>query len=164
MSKLHLIIVAILVITSQGVTFAKDNSSVKGLGQLERVIVFAVQQEVQASGLKNRKDVCLGFGNGLVADREAIISKLRSSGLRIHPNEWCNDGPRGLSVGIIAPVRETIPGLYELVLELGNLAIRPGEHFATLLRSGTYVIRCETGSEPRLVSYRETCCAKKGVP
>jgi hypothetical protein len=164
MSRVHSTIAVILVITCQKLALAKDNGPVNELGNLERVLAFAVQQEVQTSGVKNRKDLCVGFGHGLVADQEAVISELRRNGLKVHPNEWCNRGPRGLSIGIIAPVRETAPGMYELVLELADLSIRQGEHFATLLRRGTYVIRCETGSEPRLVSYRETCCAKTGAP
>ncbi len=160
MSIMKSAISAALVIACQQITPPKDTPATHGPSTVERVIVFAVQQESEASHLRSRKDLCIGFGHGLAVDEKAIISQLKHNGLKVHPNQWCNRGPRGLRIGIVAPINEVAPGMYELVIELGDLSIRQGEHFATLLRRGTYVIRCDNGARPQLVSYRQTCCAK----
>jgi hypothetical protein len=97
----------------------------------------------------------------LVVDEKGIAFKLKSVGLRLHPNSWCNRHLRGLSISVLSPVRETSEATYELTLELGDLSpVGRGEDFASLLKRGTYVIRCDKGSEPRIVSYRQTCCEK----
>jgi hypothetical protein len=129
--------------------------------QLDNAIVLAVQLEAYANHLESRRDVCVGFGDGLEVNQREIMSKLLHAGLKLQPNEWCNRGPRGLKISIIAPIVETAPGKYVLVLELGDL--RPirqsGEHFGTLLRRGEYSVTVREGSEVDLESYRKTCCS-----
>jgi hypothetical protein len=154
-------IAALMIIACQQIILAQETVKAGGLGNLERVAVFAVQQEVGANKLKTRSDLCIGFGDGLGIDEKAVMSKLNRVGLRLHPVGWCNDHARGLRIAIISPIRETSPGTYELTLELSDLSpLRRGEHFATLVKRGTYVIRCDKGSEPELVSYQRTCCEK----
>jgi hypothetical protein len=154
-------IAALMIIACQQIVQAQETVKVGDLGNLERVVVLAVQQEVEANSLKTRSDLCIGFGHGLAVDEKAVMSKLKRVGLRLHPVGWCNGQARGLSIAIIAPIRETSPGTYEFTLELGDLSpLRKGEHFATLLKRGTYVIRCDKDSEPHVVSYRQTCCKK----
>lgn len=150
-----------LTILPQDGVLAQSPSAARGLGNLERVVVFAVQREIESGNLKNRSDLCIGFGNGLGIDEKAVISELRRTGMRVHPNEWCTHSLRGLTIAIVAPIHETSPQTYALVLELGDLSpIRTGEHFATLMKRGTYVVRYAQGSEPQLISYRQTCCSK----
>lgn len=130
------------------------------LSVVERVIVFSVQQEIKASNLAARRDLCVGFGHGLLADQKAIISDLTHTGIQVHAIEWCNRGPRGISVDVISPINEVSPGAYEVNIAVGDLSIPAGQHFAALLKRGTYVINCAESSEPQLVSYRQTCCLK----
>ena len=61
-------------------------------------------------------------------------------------------------MSLIPPVKESEPGTYELTIEVGDL--RPirerGEHFGTLVRRGTYTVKCRDGVEPELVRFQET--------
>lgn len=164
MSTVRLSITLALLVACKQMSLPESNGGVKQPGDLERVLAFAVKLEVEANGLKNRKDVCLGFGSGLVADHRQVFSELRHSGIRIRPNEWCMRGARGLSVAIVAPVREAGPDLYEVEIQLGDNSIHPGTHFATLLSRGTYVVSFKRGSGLHLVSHTETCCTKAGPP
>jgi hypothetical protein len=150
----------LLAIACQEMVLAQS-SSVQSSGNLTRVVAFAVQREVEAGSLKGRSDLCLGFGNGLAVDQKAVMSELKRAGLKLHQDEWCNHSLRGLNIAIIAPIRETSLQTYELVLELSDPSpIRTGEHFATLLKRGTYVVQYRQGAEPQLVSYQQTCCSK----
>lgn len=151
------ILVAFLIIACQEVTPAKESTPTSKLSNLDRAIVLAVSLEALASRLENGADVCVGFGHGLAVDEKGILSELRRGGLKVHPNDWCNQGPRGQVISIIGPTTESAPGTYELVVEVGDL--RPihqgGEHFATLLRKGTYSVQCKDASEPELVRYQK---------
>jgi hypothetical protein len=144
---------------------AAEAKTMKQLGDQERVILFVIRQESAANALETRRDVCVGFGGGLSVNENAILSSLRGSGLKFHSGAWCNRGPRGVKIGITAPVKQTSPGVYELTVEFGDMdPIRLyGEHFATLLRKSTYVVECENGSEPALKSYLETCCTDRPI-
>lgn|GEM_PF-6109720 len=101
--------------------------------------------------------MCVGFGNGLKVDERAILSELNLDKRKVHPNEWCNRGPHGLVIDIISPVTESEPGAYDLIVEVGDNRpiLQRGEHFGTLLRRGTYTIKCREGAEPELVRYQE---------
>ena len=155
-------VVAVLVfISCPHVVRAQEAVSVNRLGKLERVVAFAVEHEVHLSRLEKRTDVCVGFGHGLIVDEQGILSDLKRHGLKLRSNEWCNRGPRGLTIGIISPVSETAPDTYEFVLEVGDLSpILEGAHFATLLRRGMYKVECREGVRPELISYSKTCCSE----
>lgn len=150
----------LLIFAFQQIASAKEATAIHTLSTLERVVVFAVQQAVKAGNLQSKRGLCIGIGQGLGVDDKAIISELKRSRLRVHENDWCNPGPRGVMIAIVAPIIETSTGTYELILQVDDLTIQPGEHFATLVKRGTYVIRCEGKSEPQLISYRESCCSK----
>jgi len=137
---------------------AQENSNSDQLENLDRAIVFAVQMEIHANRLENRTDVCVGFGNGLVVDEKAILFELKQEKLKVRSDDWCNRGPRGLSISVISSARESEPGTYEIRIELGdNWPIsQHGAHFGTLLHSGTYSVKCGNGAEPELVRYQET--------
>jgi hypothetical protein len=155
------ILVALMFFTCQRVIGAQDNSRSGQLKNLDRVIAFVVQLEIHANRLENRTDVCVGFGNGLVVDEKAILSELKQEKLKVHSNEWCNQRVRGLKVSVIPPIKESEQETYELMVEVGDL--RPirerGEHFGTLLRRGTYTVKCKDGAEPEFARYQETALA-----
>ena len=154
-------LVILLTIACQEMALAQSSSPMPSSGNVERVTVFAIQREVEAGNLKGRSDLCLGFGNGLAVDQKAVMSELKRGGVKLHPAEWCNHSLRGLNIAVIAPIRQTPLQTYELVLELSDPSpIRTGEHFATLLKRGTYVVQYRQGAEPQLVSYQQTCCSK----
>src|ERR1700735_288646 len=69
---------------------AKEALKVAGMGNSERIVVFAVQQEVEANNIRARGDLCIGFGYGLGVNRKAILQQLRQNGLRIHSSSWCD--------------------------------------------------------------------------
>lgn len=133
-----------------------------GVGEvrnLERVVAWAVQQEIQTGHLEKRDDVCVGFGSKEGVDTKTVISELRRKNYKIHTSNWCSSGPRGMTINLVGPIKESSPDAYEFVIEVGDsTGIQRGEHFATLLRRGTYVIECRDGAEPKLIEYRQACC------
>jgi hypothetical protein len=163
---MRLTIVCLMAIGCQQILLAPRAPAPNGLATADRAIIFAVEREIRASHLEARTDVCVGFGQGMNINEKEVISELRRKGLKIHANEWCNRGPRGFTIAINAPITEPVPDTYNFVVELGDM--RPirqeGAHFATLLRRGTYTVKCEKGAPPRLVSYSKTCCSGAGKP
>jgi hypothetical protein len=145
------------------IAHAENARNAKPLEEVEQVMLFAIKREAITGAFRQRKDVCVGFGSTLAHSEKRIISELRREGLQFHENDWCNRGPRGLKISIIAPVVEATPGIYEVTVELGDLnPIRErGEHFATLLRKGKYTIRQPNSSKLELVSYQQDCCASQ---
>jgi len=158
--------VILLFIACYQVVSAQETPTAHRLEDVDRAVTFAVREEIRANRLENRPDVCLGFGHGLAVDKKGIASELHRAGLTIHSNVWCNRGPRGLIININGPIRKSSQDTYDIVVELGDL--RPihqeGAHFATLLRKGTYTVKCTEGSQPELVSYSEACCPETGKP
>jgi hypothetical protein len=138
----------------------KESSTASQLSNLGRAAAFAIRLEIHANRLENRTDVCVGFGHGLAVDEKAVLTELKREKVKVHSNDWCNQGLRGLAISIISPANESSPDTYEVVVEVGDLRQmwRGGEHFATLLRRGTYSVKCKNGVEPELVRYQETCC------
>jgi hypothetical protein len=152
---------ALIIVGLSNIVPAEDSSNLKGLTKLEKAVVLAVQLESTVSDLARRNDVCVALGSGLEASEEKIVSNLKHKGLKLHENRWCNNGQRGVRVAAISPVKETSPGTYEIVLQTDDLwPLQRGEHFATLLKRGTYVVHCEEGSGPQLISYQQSCCSK----
>lgn len=100
-------IVILLTLACQEMALAQSSSSIPSPGNMERIVAFAVQREVEAGSLKGRSDLCLGFGNGLAVDQKAVTAELRHAGLKLHQGEWCNHSLRGLNISIIGPIRET---------------------------------------------------------
>jgi hypothetical protein len=161
MLSLKAAIGGILIAVSCQFAFAKKAAlPTNDLRSVDRAVVFAILQANEGPRIHDTKDICIGFGHGLGIHEKAAITELKDKGLKVHPSNWCSHGPhgRGLNIAIVAPIKEISPATYEFVLEVGDLSIAQGKHFATLLRRGTYVIRCESNSEPALVSYRQTCC------
>jgi hypothetical protein len=152
------VLIALVILACQPFAPAKERVPAGRMSTLDRAIAFAVYLEAHANRLDNRTDVCVAFGHGLAVDEQGILSELKSRKLKMHANGWCNEGPRGLVISIIGPTTESASGTYDLVVEVGDL--RPlqqgGEHFATLLRKGTYGVKCKDGSEPELVRYQES--------
>ncbi len=135
------------------------------LTNADRVIVFAVEQEIHATHLENRRDMCVGFARGVAVDEKGIISQLRRSNFHVHSDGWCNSGPRGLVISVLSPVNRSAPDEYELVAELGDSwpITREGAHFGTLVRRGTYKIKISNHGDPQLVSYHQACCSQTRI-
>ncbi len=138
--------------------FGRNTESDRNLSTLDRVIIFAIQQEIRASNLSQRRDLCVGFGYGLEVNEKAIISNLVGKGTLVHENDWCHG--RGISVSVLSPVKRISLSDYQLEVQVGDLTMPSGAHFAKLLKQGTFVVHCPEDGEPRLLSYHETCCAK----
>lgn len=147
-------IAAVMIIACQQFALAAGSSN------LERAVIFAVQREAKAGDLASGKDVCVGFGHGLAVREKPVLSSLKREGIKAHTNNWCTQQGHGLSIAVLAPVKESSPGMFEVTVQVGDPSIKPGQHFGTLLKKGTYVIRCDGNSEPQLVSYQQTCCSK----
>lgn len=153
------IAVPLLVMVSPYYLAAPDSGRLEGLSKMEQVIVFAIQLEVQASHLRDRTDVCVVFSPALSVNATKIIKQLKRDGIAVHPNEWCNRRPRGITIAVLACTAEMDSYSYSLTLEVGDARpIAKGEHFAALLRRGNYLIRHDGTSKPRLKQYQETCC------
>jgi|SRR5579884_248753 len=125
----------------------------------ERALAFVLESEADDYALEARKDVCIGFATNLSISQRDIFKILNGKGLRFHTIEWCNHGPRGVTISVDRIIK-TGPSIYEIRSQIADSdPIRLyGEHFATLLRSGTYTVRCEKDSTPVISSYQETCC------
>ncbi len=148
LSKISVILLATLQVAS-------SSTSESSTRDLQRAITFAVRQELQAEPTKDRSDVCLAFGRGLEVDAKAIRAALVSEGIKLHPASWCNKGPRGVRVGVIAPVVQKPTRVYAVVLEIVDLSpIAKGEHFGTLLKRGVYVVSLDEDAGPKLLEYR----------
>jgi hypothetical protein len=130
------------------------------LSKLERVVVFVVKKEVAASHIEQRKDTCLGFDTRLRVNEKAILAELHQEGLQLHGEDYCNKGPRGITIELRSPIRSTSEMTFEVDVDLGdsNPILQEGAHFATLLRRGTYTVRYEDGFEPELLTYQQYCC------
>jgi len=127
------------------------------MSSLDRAIALAVYKEDLANNFQARNDLCVGFSTLLSVNQKGILADLKHRQLLVHPYKWCNKGPAGLTILVLAPVQEPAPGTFKITIEVSDN--RPildrGAHFATLLRRGTYTIKCEGGSEPELVQYKE---------
>jgi len=132
-----------------------------GSSNLESAIIFAVQQEAKAGDLTSGKDVCVAFGQGLALHEKTVLSSLKRGGIKAHTSDWCTQQGHGLSIAVLAPVKESSPGTFEVTVQVGDPSVKPEEHFGTLLKKGTYIIRSDGKSEPQLVSYQQTCCSKR---
>ena len=133
---------------------------------LDKVVSFAVQQELKASHLEHRKDVCVGFALDVGIDEKEVFKAFRASRLGVHKDGWCNNGPRGITILVISPVREIVPDQYAVVIDVSDSEPirREGAHFATLLRRGTYTIKLTTETVPEVVSYLQSCCPTPEQP
>jgi hypothetical protein len=149
-----------LLLICQQITHAQANVAAGGNGDLIEVTAFAVRFEAEASQLKARKDLCVAIDTRLEMREKDLVSKLKASGLAVHSHEWCNRGPRGLRFLVSAPIKRADDGAYEVKVEVGDLTIKTGEHFATMLKQGTYRVRFEKGSQPEMGSYHKTCCPR----
>ena len=157
------LLVAFLIAFQQN-ALASGTSGAKPLSDLDRAVIFVVQKEAQTGHLEKRRDVCVSFDTRMAINQKGIISELRRSGLRIHNDDWCIHGrdPRGMVISVGQAGNQQSPGVFELPVDLSDWwpIQREGAHFGTLLRRGTYTVRCKEGSEPELVSYSQTCCSE----
>jgi hypothetical protein len=153
------------IILCQWVVAARATYPTTPLSHTDRAIISAIEQEVRVSHLEKRRDICIGFGNGLAVDADGITSELGRRGTKLRPNGWCNEGPRGSVVSVIAPIGEPRPSIYEVVVELSDLrAIKQGgDHFGTLLRRGTYTVQIDDRGEPKVIAYRKACCPEQAT-
>ncbi len=151
----------LFLVICQCAPIGKANAATQLTNQ-ERAIVYVVSEEATDYALEARGDVCVGFGTDLQIRESKIFAALRDKGLSFHPGSWCNRGPRGVEILITIPNKHTPPGIFEIVSGISDSdPIRLyGDHFATLLRSGTYVIKCDGDSDPSLQAYHLVCCEK----
>jgi hypothetical protein len=127
------------------------------MSNLDRAIAFAAYKEDLTNKFEARKDVCIVFSTLLNVNQKEILVDLKQRKLLVHPYTWCNKGPTGLTISVLAPVQEPTPGTFEITIEVGDdrPILERGEHFGTLLRRAIYTVKCEDGSEPVLVQYKE---------
>ena|SRR5262252_1995395 len=138
---------------------ARDTTD-HSVSPLERVILVAVERELQVSSLVERRDVCVENVSAKTVDEKQLPLALKRSGVRVHPGKWCYLHNRGIEVDVLSLTEDQVSGLYRVDIEVVDERIPPGVHFATLLKRGTYVIRCLKGSEPQILSYEQMCCTK----
>jgi hypothetical protein len=118
----------------------------------QEAIVFVVRQELAAAGLGGRRDVCLAISEEPVESISQIFSRL---GGRIHPNDWCNKGPRGFKIAVIGQIKEPEPDLFQIEVQTSDLRpiIAQGAHFATPLRDGIYDVTLKDRHAANLIRY-----------
>ena len=148
-----------LIVATQTVAVAQQSLLPRQQNVSSRVIVFALQKEIQANQFKGRDDVCVGFWSGSKFDENAIRSGLQRAGITVHARGWCDKGQRGVAIAVLS-LSDSGTGYYELEVETSAVepSRRAGTHQATILRRGMYAIRCEGGWEPLLEAYQQDCC------
>lgn len=163
-TNLKLVAVVMVMFACQPVIGAQENSKSNQLTNLGRAIAFAVQLEIHANRLERRTDVCVGLSDKVEVSTKAILAELKHEKLEVRSEEWCNRGPRGLSVSVVSPAREQEPGTYEIRVELDDYwpISQRGAHFGTLLRSGTYTVNCREGAKPKLIRYQTIMPPEEG--
>ena len=67
-------VAAILLVTSCGVIVAQQSAPTPPPCDLKRAIAIAVQEEVRANHIENRKDVCLALDKRVAVDERAVLS------------------------------------------------------------------------------------------
>jgi hypothetical protein len=154
-----LLIFALLLLISQHSAQAQKAAEASERGKLLEVAAFAIGLEAEASHLTSNKNLCVALDTRLPMSEKDLISKLKRSGLVAHSSEWCNRG-RGYRIEIHAPIDAWDMGKYEIQVEVGDMTIMPGEHFATKLKQGTYQVKFEEGAQPEFISYRKSCCPR----
>lgn len=142
--------IVVLLLTS--IATAAGETNTDELTNRDRAVVFAVRNELKAARIKNRSDVCLGFGDGTLVHDALIFTELRHA---LHPMEWCDHGPAGFDIAVLSPIKESAPDTFELEVQTSDLRpiLGQGAHFGTLLRRGVYTIRCGNGEVPKLLHY-----------
>ena len=142
--------------------FTGNSGAATQLTNQERAIVYVISDEATDYALEARGDVCVSFATDLPIRESKILVALRDKRLNFHSAAWCNRGPRGVEISITMPNKQTLSGTFEIVSGINDSdPIRLyGDHFATLLRSGTYVIKCNDDSDPVLEAYHLICCEK----
>jgi hypothetical protein len=148
------IVAALLILSSQPLTQANEAAPI--LSNADRAIVFAVRLEAHANQFEARKDVCVSFDTRMKVDKKGIRAELKREKLRVHADDWCLQGPRGVVIFVRGAIGEVAPETYELEVEASDWwpIKREGAHFATLLRRGTYSVKCKDASRPELVRYQ----------
>lgn len=157
---------ALILVLCQLVVSGQASQAGARAKNVDRAIVFAIEQELQTSHLEHRNDVCLGLPSGGAIDDRAVESEVRKSHPKLHSNDWCNRGPRGIRIAIIGPAKDSGQDTYEIAIEVSDLwpIQKEGAHFAKLLRGGTYIVKCKEGKQAELVSYSRTCCPETDKP
>jgi hypothetical protein len=153
------LVIVSLVVASQTVAVAQQSFLPRQQKVPARVIVFALQKEIQVNQFKGRDDLCVGLWSGAKFDENAIRSGLRRAGVTVHASGWCSNGRRGVAITVVS-FHGSDTGYYELELETSGFGLVRGEraHEAATLRRGMYAIRCEEGWEPLLEAYQQDCC------
>jgi hypothetical protein len=149
-----------LALICQQLAQGQETGAARSNGDLVKIAAFAVRHEIEVSQLRTRNDVCVAIDTRLDVDEKDLVSELKANGLLVHQHEWCNRGPRGFRLFVHAPIKRDTDSEYHVEIEVGDLTIKPGEHFATMLKQGTYHVRFEKGAQPEMISYEKTCCPR----
>jgi hypothetical protein len=160
-----MIVNSILVLLLGGVCLPRAyarKSSTSQMSDRERAIVFAVSEEDFANQLENRKDVCVAFSTELDVNQKSILAELKRGKLSVHAYSWCSKQPTGFII-FVGRVAESSPEMYEVTIDLSDdrPILEQSAHFATLVRRGTYIVKCKAGSPAELVRYVEAPPTKK---
>ena len=105
-----------LIVATQTVAVAQQSLLPRQQNVSSRVIVFALQEEIQANQFKGRDDVCVGFWSGSKFDENAIHSGLHRAGITVHARGWCDKGQRGVAITVLS-LNDWGTGYYELEVE-----------------------------------------------
>ena len=152
-------VIGILVAGCYALVAAQEPLPVASGKTLEWAIVVAVREEVRANHLEKRKDICLALDNRSAVDERAVLAELKRLHLVLRPDDWCSQGPRGLTIALISPAREPNPGTYELDMQIVDSSpIARGEDLAELIRKGTYTVRSSSAPRSQAITYKQSCC------
>jgi hypothetical protein len=123
--------------------------------ELVKVLAFVAQKEMAANHVEQPAEVSLGLDTRLEVTEKSILTELRKEGVKLHPQSWCNSGPKGMAIDVGWPVKVSPVGQYEIRVAFDDLwpIQYEGAHFGTLVRRGTYVVRYEGGNEPEVIQY-----------
>ena len=126
-------------------------------------VALIYNDEVSALGRRALFPICILLPASV--SEKPLLKYLQGSGYAASDSSLCNpamatdgqhhpikDYPHGLLISLGAPQRDQ-NGLINLQVQADDLTLRPGEHFATMLRKGIYHLRLDDREEWQIVGY-----------
>lgn len=136
------------------------------------IAALIYDSEIEALGDRALYPTCIALPSGVPT--QPLLKYLQRGGYQVSGPELCDpasssggqhhprDYPHGLRIFISNP-QDGQNGLLRVKVESGDLTLRPGRHFVSLLRRGTYNFKRENG-EFKIVGYTKEFDSKDAIP
>lgn len=127
-------------------------------------VALMFNQELSALGDRALLPICVEMPSGM--STESLVRYLRKGGFEISDESVCEPAlasgaqhhPKDYSHGLrlyIDKLQRNSPGVMSMHVQADDLTVRPGEHFATTLRRGTYHLEQNQAGKWQIVDYKK---------